>query len=196
MQEQEERIERLGETILREAEKTANDIVSSAEAEAKEIIKSAYDSYMRDEEEQLKKDKNDTRILYQKEVSKRDFSAHKEVLAHRSKLVEDFFTDIKKRLSDFTKTTEYKDFLAKSLDCINKEKAISKDEIIYISRNDVAFKNELAEKYSVQVIEDKNIVIGGVRVFYPNENIYMDKTLDDALLAEKNEFVNHIELQL
>lgn len=196
MQEQQERINHMGNTIIADATKIADEIIADAHLKADKIIKTAYDKYMRDEESQLKNDKISTQISYQKDISKHDFDAHKEILAHRNKLVEDFFGQINEKIGLFTQSDSYTDYLLNIINEINKEKQICDGDIIFIRKNDIHLKEKISQKYKVEIKIDKNIILGGTSVFYPKENIYINKTLDEKFEAEKSGFVNHTELQL
>ena len=79
----------------------------------------------------------------------------------------------------------------------NNEQTFSKDCIINVSRDDKQLAMDIADKYGVGVSVDRNIELGGITVYYPSENIYIDYTLDLALEQQRKAFVaGHSELSL
>mgnify|MGYP000778367894 FL=1 len=71
------------------------------------------------------------------------------------------------------------------------------DCVINVGRNDKQLADDIAQKYGIGVAVDRNIELGGLSVYYPSENIYIDYTLDLALEQERKAFVaGHGELSL
>ena len=72
-----------------------------------------------------------------------------------------------------------------------------KRQVINVGRNDKQLADDIAQKYGIGVAVDRNIELGGLSVYYPSENIYIDYTLDLALEQERKAFVSgHGELSL
>ena len=155
------------------------------------------DRYRRSEENEVALDRQKTHTLYAKELSKSDFAAHKSVLAHRCGLVDSLFEDIKNKLEEFAKSDKYSGFMTALAEKADKEQAFSKDCVINVGRNDKQLADDIAQKYGIGVAVDRNIELGGLSVYYPSENIYIDYTLDLALEQERKAFVaGHGELSL
>ena len=197
MPEVQDRIEKLGNSILSDAQKKAEEIISKAQQQADELTEQAREQYRRSEDSEIALDRQKTHTLYAKELSKSDFAAHKSVLAHRCELVDSLFDDIRKRLEGFVKSSEYAEFMNALAKKANDEKAFSKDCVINVSRDDRQLAMDIADKYGVAVAVDRNIELGGITVYYPSENIYIDYTLDLALEQQRKAFVaGHSELSL
>lgn len=196
MPQADERIERLGKTIIQDAKESAEKIISDAQQQAEKIIKDAYEQYKRDETEQLEEERHKSCTLYAKEISSRDFAAQKSILAHRNELVNGLFETVAERLLEFGTTDSYGDFLLSLIKKADSQIKIGGGCIICISPKDRAYADELKAAFSTDVKTDKNIVFGGVLVYYPDKKIYIDYTLDTALEQQKKEFVNKKELAL
>ena len=197
MPEVQDRIEKLGNSILSDARQKAEEIISKAQQQADELTEQARDQYRRSEENEIALDRQKTHTLYAKEVSKSDFAAHKSVLAHRCELVDSLFGDIRKKLENFVKSDEYNDYMIALAKKANEEQAFSKDCVINVSREDKQLAKDIADEYGVGVAVDRNIELGGISVYYPSENIYIDYTLDLALEQQRKAFVaGHSELSL
>lgn len=197
MPEVQDRIEKLGNSILSDAQKKAEEIISKAQQQADELSEQAREQYRRSEETEVALDRQKTHTLYAKEVSKSDFAAHKSVLAHRCELVDSLFDNIKSKLESFVKSGEYSNYMNCLAEKANNEKAFNKDCVINVGRNDKNLAEDIAGKYGIGVAVDRNIELGGMSVYYPSENIYLDYTLDLALEQQRNAFVaSHGELSL
>ena len=136
MPEVQDRIEKLGNSILSDAQKKAEEIISKAQQQADELTEQAREQYRRSEENEVALDRQKTHTLYAKELSKSDFAAHKSVLAHRCGLVDSLFEDIKNKLEEFAKSDKYNDFMTALAEKADKEQAFSKDCVINVGRND------------------------------------------------------------
>ena len=189
MPEVQDRIEKLGNSILSDAQKKAEEIISKAQQQADGLTEQARN--------EVALDRQKTHTLYAKELSKSDFAAHKSVLAHRCGLVDSLFEDIKNKLEEFAKSDKYSGFMTALAEKADKEQAFSKDCVINVGRNDKQLADDIAQKYGIGVAVDRNIELGGLSVYYPSENIYIDYTLDLALEQERKAFVaGHGELSL
>ena len=184
MPEVQDRIEKLGNSILSDARRKAEEIISKAQQQADELTEQAREQYRRSEDSEIALDRQKT-------------AAHKSVLAHRCELVDSLFDDIRKRLESFVKSSEYAEFMNALAKKANNEQAFSKDCVINVSRDDKQLAMDIADKYGVGVSVDRNIELGGITVYYPSENIYIDYTLDLALEQQRKAFVaGHSELSL
>lgn len=197
MPEVQDRIEKLGNSILSDARRKAEEIIIKAQQQADKLTEQAREQYRRSEESKIALDRQKTHTLYAKEISKSDFAAHKSVLAHRCELVDGLFENIRTKLEEFAKSSDYKDYMIALAKKANDEQAFAKDCIINVSRNDKQLANDIAEKYGIGISVDRNIELGGLSVYYPSDNIYIDYTLDLALEQKRKAFVaSHSELSL
>ncbi len=188
-----ERIEELGKNMLDEARSRADEIIKSAQVKAEEIVQKAKEKYKHDEEVEVAQDRHDTDATYSKEISKKDFTIHKTVLAHRNDKVNELFSRVYEKILEFTAANEYVLYLKKLLDRANNEINFYSGCIVYYSKKDEELIKSLVQLESVC---DKNIRLGGISVYYPQENLYLDYTLDSAYEKQRKEFVNHSELSL
>ena len=175
MPEVQDRIEKLGNSILSDAQKKAEEIISKAQQQADELTEQAREQYRRSEENEVALDRQKTHTLYAKQLSKSDFAAHKSVLAHRCGLVDSLFEDIKNKLEEFAKSDKYSGFMTALAEKADKEQAFSKDCVINVGRNDKQLADDIAQKYGIVVAVDRNIELGGLSVYYPLENIYIEE---------------------
>ena len=131
-----------------------------------------------------------------RQISQAKLEARRRLLACREKLTYDMFEDIKKSLGEFTDSAQYFDFLVKSVEESKKVIDTGKGKItLLLSEKDMAHKQKLQEKYpQYDISADSRIKIGGIKL--KNDRVLDDKTLDDALLAQYEEFLGYCNLQL
>lgn len=196
MLEEQKRAERLGRIIIEDAKRIAEEIIENARKESEEIVEKAQKKYKHDEEEDILQDKHDTGIIYAKELSHRDFEAKKDVLAFRNQKVKELFDKICSRISEYTDTEDYTKKLGTLIEKAEKETPLYEECVIYHSAKDKDKIVQLTADIKVQTAVDKAVTLGGILVYYPKENIYLDYTFDMLLEAQRRNFANHSELSL
>lgn len=191
-----DRIGRLSETIMADAEKSAADIIKNAEETALQITSEAHQLFAGDEQRQINEDRAKTEGLYAKEMSSRDFAAKKEILAYRTELVNKLFYSIEEKISAYCEKEDYKELLIKLVEKADKEQPVTDTSVIYLSQRDMKYSDMIEKRFKAKVKKDKNISLGGVLVYYPEKNLFADNTLDTSLEKQRSLFVNKKELAL
>lgn len=189
-----EKIARFEEAIKAESEAEANAVLSAAQTRAENAVSCADEEYLEKVYHMVSNETKNIKRKYAKLVSQKDFEASKAVFAHRSNVVEAFFEDMAKEISDFAKTEDYVKDLEKNLSETEKENGFDKDTVIYVRAEDVEKVKKLYP--SLNVKSDKKIKLGGATVFYPQKSLYIDKTYDNAFEQQKEEFVGNGFMQL
>lgn len=196
MLEEQKRAERLGRVILDDAKRIAEKLIENARIESEEIVEKAQEKYKNDEEEDILKDKHDTGVIYARELSRRDFEARKEILAFRNQKVNELFEKISSRISEYTVTEAYSKKLSALIDKAEKEIPLYDECVIYHSAKDKDRITRLTADITAKTAIDKAVILGGILVYYPRENIYLDYTFDTLLEAQRKSFANNSELSL
>ncbi len=196
MLEEQKRAQRLGVIIVEDAKQIASEVIENAKRESEEIIKKAQEKYRHDEEEDILQDKHDTSIIYAKELSHRDFEARKQVLSYRNQKVNELFTKVSVRIGEYTDSEKYTETLKALIGKANAQIPLYEGCVINHSAKDDAKVKKAVSGYIAATAVDKTILLGGISVYYPKENIYIDLTFDSALDAERKNFANHSELSL
>ncbi len=193
-----EKIALFKEAVQQQVDEEINGIISAANKKAAEIIKNAEDEWINESYRIIQGKSKEIRREHQKKLSQASFNASKEVFIQRSRLTEEFFSDIYDKLKNYSLTNAYKEQLAEDAEKVNSQKPFCKNVTAYVKLEDKEFAAEFfSKKYpSVIVKTDKNIKLGGITFFYPDDNTYIDKTLDGAFTAEKEAFVNNAEIKL
>ena len=178
-------------------------ISTQADAEAAEITRQTKEKFASLSKEKSERSTNEalaeikterSRIAsyYKKELSCCDFEMKKSVLAHRNRLIEQLFDEMRQQLSDFVKSSAYADYLSKAV-----EKAVSEvgssGAVIYARAADIAAVKQLTP---LAVEEDNSIVLGGISAGNPSAGLFSDYTLDSRLAQQQEQFSDHSELRL
>ena len=140
---------------------------------------------------QIHAEQNSAAARYKKEFSRCDFETTKAVRAHRNELIEGFFSEISKELSEFTKSDKYDGYLENSI--TRAEGALGKGCVILAAVKDVDKVKALTEN---EVRADSSIILGGICALDEDKGLFADLSIDAALADEKEKFSDKAELRL
>lgn len=165
-----------GQSIIHECEEN----IKAQLQEYKEKAEKNYNNRIQFESEEIIRNNNkklsaDT-ILLKQNLEKR-----------RLQLVSSLFDDLKNKLVDFKKTSDYQELLLNQIKNI-EEYGKDSEIIIYIDTSDSELLNTLANntKHKIE-ISPKNL-LGGVRGVIVKDNILIDYSFANKLVEEKANF--------
>lgn len=178
-------------------------INTQADAEAAEITRQAEEKYSALAKEKSERSANEAlseiraergRISasFKKEISRCDFDMKKAVLAHRSELIDRLFMDIREKLSDYTKTPAYADYL-RAAAAKAKESLGGSGTVLHARAGDIDALKALTD---LPAEPDNSIEIGGITAENTAAGLFADFTLDSRLAEEKTNFSGRSELRL
>lgn len=113
----------------------------------------------------------------------------------RNELSDGIFDEITLKIKDFTKSSEYSDFLKKSAERLIA--VIGSEIVFYVRPCDMIYAgllNEIAE--NAEIREDGQIVLGGIIATDKNATLRADDTLDSRLSAEKKSFFENTDFKI
>ncbi|MDR1754705.1 MAG: hypothetical protein LBR74_07365 [Eubacterium sp.] len=191
----EEKIIVFEKSVKKDVDTEVRDVIDNARREKNELIKSKHDEMILYSFRKITAESKMIRMRHAKNVSQTGFDAKRAVLQTRSNLTDEFFEKIKEKLFNFCEKPEYHDFLLGLTANIEKKMPFYDGVTIFLKPGD---NSELIlKKYPRLKIESlKSIKIGGIVFYYPNEQKYIDETLDKRMETEKAKFGTHYELQL
>lgn len=184
------------DSVHKEIDDEINYIISHASEERSRIIEQAKDDFLNDS---FRRISDETKIIKNKcrhRVSKQSFDSNKAVLEKRNSLIDEFFFSLEKKLKDFTASKEYDNYLAKTLKDINKTQPLYEGVVVHVNNADLTKSSLLGDVKGVRLEASKKIKLGGMTIFYPNEKLYIDLTLDKQLKKERENFTKNPELRL
>lgn len=186
------RLELFRQAINSQADAEAADISRQAEDKRAALEKEKRERTAHEAISEIKAERSRIGTAFKKEISRCDYDMKRAVLSHRKDLTEQFFTEIQQKLSAWTNTPEYSEYLKTTLK--KAEEALgSTGIIIYARREDIEAVKKLT---ALSVEEDSSITIGGISAADSARGLFADFTLDTRLAEEKSAFSNKSELRL
>lgn len=140
---------------------------------------------------QVRAEKNAFEMKFKKELSRCEFETTKAVRAHRKKLIDDFFEELRGELIEFAKSEKYDDYLKRSLK--NAENELGSEFVVLAAAKDTEHLKKLTTR---EVRTERTIMIGGISALDEKKGLYADYTLDSALESEREAFTDKPELRL
>ena len=184
-----DKIAQFEEKINAAADAEIEALLSEAKARAEKAISGADEKYLERSYNVVSGRTKDIKRHLDHTVSQKSYEASREILAHRNKLVEDFFDGIASKLLEYAKTDDYRQSLADILKEVNAVHAFTPTSKAYVRAEDVDTVKKLYP--SLQVEADRKIKLGGVTVYYPEDKIYIDKTSDNTFQEQNTAFADN-----
>ncbi|MEG2429273.1 MAG: V-type ATP synthase subunit E family protein, partial [Oscillospiraceae bacterium] len=133
----------------------------------------------------------------QRKIAKSAIEAKHSLLIKRNDVTNSIFENIKTRLVDFVKTSNYDSYLLSTIEAFTKKNKIDNVQII-LRKNDMKLQNEVKKAYGLncEIIENDDIKIGGFIVQNKENRIYFDETLEQKLADEKDNFIQTSKFSL
>ena len=131
-----------------------------------------------------------------REICEAQEEAKKQLAGKRSELTEAVFASVRERLTEFSKTEEYKELLLSlASEAVN---AFGGGELeFFVKPDDMKYSSDikkLADGCTVNACEE--IELGGVRVRNKKTSCLADSTLDTGLLSQKEWFLARSGLKI
>ena len=194
--EQKAKIDRFVEAIMKESEKK------------RELIEQETQQYINDEiskcEAQLKREsytfmqKRSSAIREDigREIAEKQLEGRKSLFRRRTEKTEDECSKAALRLTAFTQTPEYKDFLVRSAKKLSE--LFKNDVVLYARPADVKLAQAVAGSVfsDYEIKEDDSISIGGFKASDKNKKIIADDTLDIRLESQRGWFAENSGLNV
>ena len=194
-----DKLEKFSKAVYDEANEKIKGILAEAENSRQKILKQANDESLNIAYDMIQSEIKKISQKYVKKVSKAMLDAKREVISHRDEISTLVFVNVKAQLNTFTLSKNYKDYLIKIL----KESLVGADTQggidIFVAPKDIKFKDILIQACGfedVTVVEKPSIELGGIEVLFKKSNVIDDKTLDNALLAQKELFNKSASLRI
>ncbi len=168
------------------------DLLSSVKDKRKTILETAEDEALNAAYIKIKNAVEDDASKSKIIISKAEQEARIKVLTHRETLVKQIFSDVEKRISEFTKTDEYKSYLVTLL----KDESINSETTIYMKPEDMKYSEMLKSDLRIDCLfsEDAGIKYGGLSVYDKSSSVLINKTIDNMLDEQKKNFGSKFKL--
>lgn len=123
------------------------------------------------------------------EMSRREFSARRQLLEKRCEMTEEIFEEARVKLIDFTESEAYPAFLKASFAAIAAQIPAA-DTVYFVSERDKRREALLRELLpdGAKLAFVKDIQIGGIRAYHAPSGLMPDDTLDTRLEQQREWF--------
>jgi len=136
----------------------------------------------------VEREKAQNRNQIRHEISSKEMEAKRQLVSHRSNLVEGIFHDVSIRLLAFTATPGYEAFLKKVAAKLSDVLADVNAEL-YIRKEDEAFIPAIRAVFGdCEIKISKDVHLGGILGISRQRGIIADETLDSRLEAQRTWF--------
>lgn len=178
----EERISVFVNEIKKQSENKKQEIIKDSENRINAIVEGGKPAI--DTEAQLYFHNECNRFLNEniQGVAKDSARSRRNVIVKRNELTDSVFNTVANKISDFTKTDKYCDYIRAVFAKITEE--YSEIECVFARECDKEIVQSVA---NCDVIADESIVYGGIRAKI-NNNLVADFTFDTRISAQRNEF--------
>ncbi len=190
------KIDRFVEAIMKESEKKRELIELETQKIINDEIAKCESQLKRESYAFMQKRSAAIREDIGREIASRQLEGRKALFGRRAEITDDIFSKAALRLSAFTQTPEYKDFLLRSAKKISE---LFKDGIIlYVRPADTRLAEKAAESVfsDFEIKEDASIKIGGLKASDKDKKIIADDTLDVRLLSQRDWFAENSGLNV
>lgn len=180
-----EKLERFSIAVNEKIDAQIDEILSEAETEKDNIIKSAKEQAEIEAEEKINSALSEINVKYKRKKSQVQQESKKELLLHREKLTKQIYDNVKKKIVEFTSSSEYVSYLCKLLE----GEDISGNKIIRMRQQDFKLKEDIQKALNLacEFEVDDNIEYGGVAIYDTKSHVINDKTIDNAFEEQKNQ---------
>lgn len=183
------RLEQFRQAINTQADAEAAELTRQYEEKREAMAKEKSERSSGEALAEIKSERARAAAYFRKELSRCEFDKKNAVLAHRSELLEKLFKEISQRISDWTNTPAYMDYLKNALE--KAERQFGSGIVICARAADIPALRELTK---LPVNEDNSIILGGISAY--SDHRFADFTLDSRLAEQKADFPRREELRL
>lgn len=184
------------DAINQYAEKQKAKIHKEVEQYKAEKIEQATEQGLRDAYELIQGDITRRKAGIVTEAAKKEQSLRRELFAQRQEICEKVFDEVRSKLLAYTKTDDYTEMLKASAD---KAYALFGDVActVYVAPFDMDKQTVIQSILTdCEIVEDRQIVIGGIKVYCKARGITADDTLDTKLADQRAWFTEHSGLKV
>lgn len=185
------------EAIQKFAEEQKNKVLSEAEEFKAQEIKKAEDEGLKEAFELIQKEMANMKSEIAKKTSKRTMEGRKKLFARRMEITNEVFQKVENKIIAFTKTSDYKEYILKSVKAIIN--VLKSDDItIYLKDDDIKYSKDIISVVGYKCVIEKNdtIKIGGLKGYSVSLGLVADETLDTKLESQRDWFTANCGIKI
>ena len=188
----EERFQMIQQSVMEQASAEAQKLLDQAKEYKDNAMKKAEDEVLQELYGKIQDEVAEIRTSSTQNVSKKETQERQNLLLRREEITQAVFSQVKRRLLDFTKTPAYTDLMVE----LSKElgaRCPMEGTVVMLRRDDYHLASRLGDYFgkNCRILADESIRIGGLKVMNQSSGIFMDETLDSRLEDQKPWFYSH-----
>ena len=187
MTDQTQKLEIFKQAVFDEAAEKADEIIKETETYCAETIANAKEEAEAIISESKAKADKAYKEAAQRAASAGKLDSHRNVLIAREKVIDKVFSNVREKLEAFRQTADYEKLLVKRVEECAKTFPDKKGEVRLAAR-DMKYADKLTCGGRFTVCESENILLGGVMVVFPEDNLALDSTFDNEYTRQKSGF--------
>ena len=193
---QKAKIDRFVEAIMKESEKKRELIEQETKQYIKDEISKCESQLKRESYTFMQKRSSAIREDIGREIAEKQLEGRKALFRRRTEITDDVFNKTALKLTAFTQTPEYKDFLIRSAKKLSE--LFNGGVVLYVRPADVKLAQAAAGGIfsDINVQEDNSIAIGGFKASDKDGKIIADDTLDIRLESKRGWFAENSGLNV
>ena len=186
MKNETEKLNKFKLAVFSGVEQQAQDIVNEAQELQKQRLSEAQDKTRHEMLAELEKIEKQFEAQKVRAISSRKLEAQRNVLTHRSEMMQKVFDNVCKALSEFCGSEKYPD--EQRLDKIAQQTQ-DKKCTAYFAKRDMQLAQQLCRGTNFTPQQSQSITLGGVTVICEETGIAYDSSFDTALEQQKQNFI-------
>lgn len=178
------KLEKFNESVNTEVGEHIGKIMDEANRLSEETLEKAEDDALLEAYNKIQRAVRDTEAKYRRLYALEEQKYRMNALKYREELSQKIFSGVERRISEFTSSEKYGDYL---MNIADREK-LSETAVVAVSPRDEKYSEKLKAKYGREVRQDDSIELGGIMIIDPEQGLIIDKTFDSALEEQKKAF--------
>ena len=195
MTDQTQKLEKFKQAVFDEAAEKAAEMIKETEAHCAEVIAQAKSEAERLVSSSRKKaDKQHSEAARRAESAGR-LDSRRNVLTAREAVIDKVFANVRGKLNEFRQTADYEKLLVKRVNECAEAYPDKKGEV-RLAAADMKYADKLTCGGRFTVAESANIMLGGLMVVFPEDNLALDCTFDNEYSRQKSGFAGKAGLTI
>lgn len=183
--------------IEKYAKQQRDALISETELFEKQALQKAEEEGLRDAYNLIHREQDAMKAAIAADMAKKEAEGNLVIFKKRQQITYEVFEKAKAKLQKYAKTPAYLDkLIAYAKECADFFKDSTVE--ICLNKQDMKYADKISKvfKGNTSVKEVSDILIGGLRVYCPERQIVVDKTLDTKLEEQREWFYINSSLQV
>lgn len=192
-----EKLVKFSDMVMQDAYRKKKEQISLAEEEKQGMIASSEIRYLQQAYEKIQDAVRKLDREYNEEISKAIVESKESLFHRREEIISEVFSNVRKRLEEFIKSREYREFMEKEMESALREAGKGKT-VVTVNENDVDLFREIRSRLMAdfEIQESDEDIIGGFLIMNADRGLLWDHTYLSRFNAERASFLERVPLSI